>query len=727
MLNIKLKFTILKTNYLDFLKKLDNAEGHESYLEKIVDAWYNQEAADSSISGINSHQYVLRVLNILSRELKTYSASILGASAGIFQYFFNKKVEINSQEIEQIAAEYLAIQRLPNENISQQPDDYRSMLLNVGGDLRSVLISLAENILLLRFYNSVKDAKKQKSIIDLSKHVFIPIAHQLGFYRIKSSMEDLVLSHEEPKVYYSIKQKLKESENKRQEIIKAFIEPIQKDLAEHGMKFRIKGRTKSIQSIYTKMKKQAVTFEKVFDLWAIRIIIDSELVNEKADCWHAFSVVTNLYTPSLSRLRDWISIPRDNGYESLHITVQTQDKNWIEVQIRTERMDDEAENGMAAHWRYKGGKTKHSVDFWLANIRKALESETQVVAEDDFRTAKFSNDLFVFTPKGDLKKLNIGATVLDFAFAIHSDVGLKCVGGIVNGKNVGMKHLLRNGDQVQILTSKSQKPSLDWLTIVTSNRARNRIKKAFDEQGQREAEQGKEVLLRRLKNWKIDFNQDVLSKLISHFNFKNISDLYRAIYHEKIDVTLIKKVLTEEEIEKPKTSNETFAEISEQFVESTKNDTSEKESNEILIIDQLDNVNYSLAKCCNPIPGDAIFGFVTVSKGISIHRRKCPNAREMKSRYPYRFIPCQWKTKEDKTNFRAEIFIAGINKSGIYSEISSLISKQMGIHILNMNLNGDGQYFQGKITVKVYDTLQLDTVLQKLQGVEGVKDSYRYT
>jgi len=407
--------------------------------------------------------------------------------------------------------------------------------------------------------------------------------------------------------------------------------------------------------------------------------------------------------------------------------VQTQDKNWVEVQIRTERMDDEAENGMAAHWRYKGGKTKHSVDFWLANIRKALESQTQVVAEDDFRTAKFSNDIFAFTPKGDLKKLNIGATVLDFAFAIHSDVGLKCVGGIVNGKNVSMKHILKNGDQVHILTSKSQKPSLDWLTIVTSTRARNRIKKAFDEQGQREADQGKEVLLRRLKNWKIDYNQDVLEKLISHFNYKNIGDLYKEIYHEKIDLTIIKRVLSEDKLEKPKAVNDSYSEIAEQFEEKDKDEAIEKESNDVLIIDQLDNVNYSLAKCCSPIPGDAIFGFVTVSKGISIHRKKCPNAKEMKSRYPYRFIPCKWKQKEDKTNFRAEIFISGIDKMGIYSEISSIISKQMGIHILNMNLNGDGQYFQGKITVKVYDTLQLDSVLQTLQSIEGVKDSYRYS
>jgi len=716
----------LKTNYLDFLSKLENAEGQESYVKRIVQAWYRREVIDTPISGINSHQYVLRVINILSKELKTYSSSILGASLGIYKYFFDDKIDMQSKEIELISDEFLAVKKLPTNNISQQADDYRSMLLNVGGDLRSVLISLAENILLLRFYKSINDENLKRSVLDLSKYVYIPIAHRLGFYRIKSSMEDLVLSFEEPEVYYSIKQKLKESSTSRQKIIDAFIEPIRKDLKERGMRFRIKGRTKSIQSIYAKMKKQNVPFEKVFDLWAIRIIIDSELNEEKADCWHAFSVVTNLYTPSLARLRDWISIPRDNGYESLHITVQTPDKHWVEVQIRTERMDDEAENGMAAHWRYKGGKAKHSVDYWLANIRKALESENQIVADDDFRTAKFSNDLFAFTPKGDLKKLNIGATVLDFAFAVHSDVGLKCVGGIVNGKNVSMKYRLRNGDQVQILTSKSQKPSLDWLSIVNSIRAKNRIKKAFDEQGQREAEQGKEVLLRRLKNWKIDYNQDILEKLTNHFNFKSITDLYKAIYNENIDVTLIKRVLSEENKDLL-VVDKTNTEISESYEDKDFDHEVDNDNKDVLIIDQLDNVNYNLAKCCNPIPGDKIFGFVTVSKGISIHRKNCPNAKNMKSRYPYRFIPCRWKQKETRQNFRADVFISGIDKTGIYSEISTLISKQMGIHILNINFNSDGQLFQGKITLKVYDTQQLESVLQLLQNISGIKEAYRHS
>ncbi len=711
-------------NYLDFLRKLDDGEQYQSTLKTLVKAWQEQTPVSTNIAGLNSHQYALRVLEILRNDIKTYSASMLGASIGLYKLFFDKEIGIDYPEIEQIAKEYRGVRDLPTQNIEQQADDYRSMLLNVGGDLRSVLISLAENTLGLMYYHQITNPQYQQSTLSLCKHVYIPISHRLGFYKLKSRMEDLVLSYEKPSDYLSIKRKLKESESRRQRIIEEFIRPIKRDLKEQGLKFHIKGRTKSIHSIYTKMKKQDVPFEKVYDLWAIRIILDSIKKEEKASCWHAFSIVTNLYTPNISRLRDWISIPRDNGYESLHITVQTADKLWVEVQIRTERMDDEAENGMAAHWRYKGGKSQFGVDYWLSNVRKALEQNDHILATEELKSTNFSTELFAFTPQGDLKKLTIGATVLDFAFAIHSEIGMRCVGGIVNGKNVSMKHLLRNGDQVHILTSKNQRPSLDWLNLVVSTRARNRIKNAIDEQGQREAEQGKDILLRRLKNWKIDYQQEVLEKLASFFEYKNISDLYKAIYHEKIDLTTIKKVLTHQE-EIINIDDKSRAEINDSYLSEEETDNL-SESTDILIIDQLDNVNYSLAKCCHPIPGDKIFGFVTVSKGISIHRINCPNAKDMKKRYPYRIIPSRWKAKEEKTNFRAEIFVEGIDKTGIYSNLSSLISKQLGIHILNINLNGDGQNFQGKIVIKVYNLEQLETVLQHIRALDGVMEAYRH-
>lgn len=701
---------------------MQGGEKHISTTETIIKAWASKKAVSSPIKGLDSYQYSLRILDILKNELNVYSTSLNAAALGLYCYFYDEKIKGLDSVIDKIAEDYLLVSRLPKRNIAKQANDYRSMLLNVAGDLRAVLISLAESILALRYYQKVPEAQQQ-TILDLNKHVYIPVAHRLGFYKIKSGMEDLVLLYEQPVAYHEIKSKLKETEKDREQIISGFIKPINGELKAHGLKFQIKGRTKSIFSIYSKITSQKTSFENVFDLWAIRIIIDSQKKDEKADCWHAYSVVTNLYTPSLARLRDWISVPRENGYESLHITVATENINWVEVQIRTLRMDDNAENGMAAHWRYKGGKSRHNIDFWLDNIKKALEQKDELLGEEDFRTGKFTTELFAFTPQGDLKKLNLGASVLDFAFAIHTEVGSKCVGGIVNGKNVGMKHLLRNGDQVNILTSKNQKPSLDWLNIVSSTRAKNRIRKAIDVQGKHDAEQGKEVLLRRLKNWKLSFNQDVLEKLASHFDFKSIGDLYRAIYLQKLDLLDIKRVLTAKE-EKPMDMSSQNLDLSEAIVEHLPE--LEEEPTDILVIDQLDNINFSLAKCCHPIPGDKIFGFVTVSKGISIHRSNCPNASDMKQRYPYRIISTLWKAKKEKSNFRAELFVKGIDNTGIYGEISTLISHQLGIHILSINLNSNGNEFQGKLVIKIFDLEQLEIIIKSISELRGVIEVYRF-
>jgi GTP pyrophosphokinase len=631
----------LETKYTDFLSKLDDGHKHQDIIIAVSKIWQDTKPVQSPIELMNSHQYTLRILSILKNEFNTHSTTLLSAAMGMHNRFFDQKMPIEANEMTAIADSFLRISQLPTHTIKKQADNYRSMLLNVAGDLRAVLISMAECILALRYYPQLSNKAQQQSTLDLAQHVYIPVAHRLGFYKIKSNMEDLALRFEQPASYADIHHKLKKSEGRRQEIIANFIAPIQQELLDHGLEFVIKGRTKSIHSIYTKMQKQGLPFEKVFDLWAVRIILQSEPKEEKSLCWHAYSVVTNLYTPSLTRLRDWISVPRENGYESLHATVQTPEKRWVEVQIRTQRMDDEAENGMAAHWRYKGGKSQFGIDFWLENIRKALEKEDQLMGNEEFRNSKFSTELFAFTPQGDLKKLKIGATVLDFAFAIHSEVGVKCTGGIVNGKNASMKQLLRNGDQVHILTSKNQKPSLDWLNMVSSNRAKLRIKKAFDELGQREAEQGKEILLRRLKNWKINYHQDVLEKLLSHYEYKTISDLYRGIYHEKIDLPAAKKFLLEVD-----TSKTSILSIVSEIAEPLPFEEKDDENDDTLIIDHLNNVNYNLARCCMPKHGDRIFGFVTVSKGISIHRHDCTNAPGMKERYPYRIITAIWNKKD---------------------------------------------------------------------------------
>jgi len=718
-------------NSIEYFRKMSHREGDDEILESIIVLWNNKEPKATHINNLNSHQYTFHVLDILKNEFNTYSTSILSASLGLYYQFFSSRNQLISNkntidtEVENIVSDFLAIKQLSTSNISYQADNYRSLLLNIGGDLRSVLISMAENILNLRFYNQINDQIKKQSTIDLAKYVYIPLAHRLGFYKLKAGMENLVLSYEHPKEYLSIKNKLKETEEERQKIISEFIEPISQELKEHGLKFKIKGRTKSIFSIYSKMQKQNIPFKKVFDLWAIRIIIDSEAKSEKADCWHTFSVVTNLYKPNLSRMRDWISVPRENGYESLHITVETPDNRWIEVQIRTNRMDDEAENGMASHWRYKSGNKEesYSIDFWLTQVRKALEKENGLLGKKELKAGKFSTELFAFTPNGDLKKLNIGATILDFAFAIHTELGMKCTGAIVNGKNTGIKHHLKNGDQVEILTSKNQKPSLDWLNIVTSSRAKSRIKKAFDEKGKLEAQLGKDILNRRLKNWKLEYNKDLLETLASEFNYKSINNMYQDIYFEKLNILDIKKLLTDEhssKIEDEEVAKLTFEEEQEQFEYSKEDDNSD-----ILVIDKLDNINYHLAKCCHPIPGDEIFGFVTVSKGITIHRKNCPNAKDLKKRYPYRVIPSLWKQKETKLNFKAEIFIKGIDQTGFISELSNLINNKLGISILNINLNSNGTEFQGKVIVKVYNLEELRTLIQELGGVKNIIEVYR--
>ncbi len=691
-------------------------------LLKIIDVWKKEPVLDSPIIGMNNQQYTMRILDILKNELKVQSPTFVAATYSLYVYFYKKEIEGIDEDIKKIASDYIEVIKLPTVNIEKQADNYRGMILNVAGDLRAVLISIATNVLEFRyleyFDNNYNKKKNKETVLQLIKYVYIPVAHRLGFYKLKLGLEDLALKIEQPVAYNDIKIKLKENEQERARIISEFIEPIDKYLKSKNLNFKIKGRTKSINSIYQKMQAQKVSFEKVFDLWAIRIILDSELSAEKADCWHAYSVVTNIYKPSLARMRDWISVPRENGYQSLHITVETNDNRWVEVQIRTERMDDEAENGLAAHWRYKGGKDSFGTDFWLDNIKHALEKSDELLGKEAFRSGKFSTELFAYTPNGDLKKLNIGATVLDFAFAVHSQVGLTCVGGKVNGKNVGMKHNLRNGDQVEILTLKAQKPSLDWLNYVTTNRAKLHIRKAFDQEGKIEAEFGKEILLRKLKNWKVAFSQDVLEKIKKELEFKAISDLYKSIYNEKIDLAIVKNLLLGK-AEEPDVVEESIETAKEELV---KDDSA---SSDLLVVDNLQNINYNLAKCCNPIVGDNIFGFVTVSKGISIHRKNCPNAKDMRRRYSYRIIDAIWKEKVERYNFRAELYIKGNDTDGVIGELNNIISKSLSVPIININLNSNGGEYYGVITVKVHDIEQLNNLIAQLNELKIVGEVYR--
>lgn len=471
------------------------------------------------------------------------------------------------------------------------------------------------------------------------------------------------------------------------------------------------------------MKKQDIPFEKVYDLWAIRLILDSEKKHEKETCWHAYSIVTNLYESSLSRMRDWITMPKGSGYESLHATVKDEDGRWTEVQIRTTRMDEEAENGMAAHWRYKGGKGSQGIDFWLSEIRKAISDESKIKDSGQIQPDKFTNEVFVFTPGGDLKKLKYGATVLDFAYSIHSEVGNKCVNARVNGKVVPIKHLLRNGDQVSIITSKNQKPNIDWLSWVASTRTKTKIRKGLDEQKTIQIKRGKEILERKFKNWKLDFNQDVIDDLISKLKLKEHYELFLNVSLEKIDPIDLKKLIQSNDEKEEKLNTISFDAVND-AVQEVEEDI-ESSHNDILVIDKIDNINFQLAKCCNPILGDKIFGFVTVTKGISIHRNACPNAKEMKKRFPYRIIEARWRANNKRVNFKTNISILGTDTLGQANRITQVISGEMKVNILSMNFLSKGGLFEGKVGLLVQDSEHLEALLEKLKSINGINQVFR--
>jgi GTP pyrophosphokinase len=480
----------------------------------------------------------------------------------------------------------------------------------------------------------------------------------------------------------------------------------------------MKARTKSIFSIWNKMKKQAVDFHEVYDLFAIRIILNSLPENEKAECWQVFSVVTEEYLSNPERLRDWITFPKSNGYESLHTTVLGPDKKWVEVQIRTRRMDDVAENGLASHWRYKEGKAGgKELDEWLKNIREVLENPQLSPADfiEDFKVNIYDDEIFVFTPKGDLIKLRAGATLLDFAYEIHSHIGDHCVGGKVNGKLVTLKYRLKNGDQPIVETSNNQKPKLDWLDFVVTTKAKSRIKASLNEEQKREAENGREILRRKFKNWKLELNDQVIRDLLKHYKLKLASELYYQISIGKIDPLGVKEVITLHEGESAKER------LSEILAPAELKELSFDSGDDFLVIDNdLKNVNYKLAACCNPIFGDDIFGFVTIREGIKIHRVSCPNAKQMIERYPYRLIKAKWRSTGKRNSFQATVRVAGSDRLGIVNDLTHIISKEVGVQMRSININSENSSFEAILRVFVNDTHHLDFLMQKLKNIKGV-------
>ncbi|MCK5775895.1 MAG: bifunctional (p)ppGpp synthetase/guanosine-3',5'-bis(diphosphate) 3'-pyrophosphohydrolase [Bacteroidales bacterium] len=707
--------------YIQYVKKTSS---HDEYMHysKAVKELKPTVLNRNFFIGLINEDFLLGMKKILKEDLKTQGVVF---TAAILSFVYLKTDDLEhiennyTKEIERILDGIIKVRSLDYSKSLEHPDLQRKLVLSVARDTRSLLILLAANLYILRHYEDLGDFQQKTDILNSTISVFIPIAHRLGFYKIKSELENLVLSIQEPEIFLSIQAKLAESEKERNKIINDFISPLILEMNKHGLQYKIKSRLKSINSIFTKIKKQNVSFDKVYDLWAIRIILDSKAKKEKEDCWHAYSIVTNTYESNLDRLRDWITVPKSSGYESLHATVKSHTGKWVEVQIRTDRMDEEAENGMAAHWRYKGGKSSQGIDFWLSEIRKAIDSDT--VGGDQIQPDKFANEVFVFTPNGDLKKLQYSATVLDFAYAIHSEVGNKCANAKVNGRIVPIKYALRNGDQVEIQTNKNQKPSIDWLSWVASTRTKTKIRKALDEQKTIEINRGKEILERKFKNWKIDFSQNVIDSIVDKLELKEHYDLFYNVSVEKIDPLDIKRLALGEDDVKTDLNTEIISletkEISDSDIENSQKD--------ILIIDKIDHINYKLAKCCNPIQGDKIFGFVTVSSGITIHRNSCPNAAEMKKRYAYRIIPSQWRKSKRRVSFKTGITILATDSMGLANKITQVISTELKLDITSMNFKQKKGLFEGNIDLLVNDSEHLDLLLAKIRKINGVTDVFR--
>ena len=601
---------------------------------------------------------------------------------------------------------------------SEQADNFRELIVSYSTDPRVILIKLADRLEVMRKLDIFPREKRKKKSWE-SLNLYAQIAHKLGLYNIKSELEDIALKYLEPKDYEYISRRLSETAAEREEFIRAFVKPIEEKMQHLGIKYHLKSRTKSIYSIWRKMKRMHIGFDEVYDLFAIRIIIDCPREQEKAQCWAIYSIVTDFYTPNPDRMRDWLSIPKSNGYESLHTTVVTDTGRWVEIQIRSERMDEIAEHGVAAHWRYKGvSGGAMGTEEWFAKLREIMETTQHQEIAQKFDAKLSSGEIFVFTPNGDLRKLNEGATVLDFAFEIHSNLGASCIGGKVNHRNVSFREVLRNGDIVEILTSKTQKPKADWLNFVTTSKARNKIKAYMREEQAKAASLGREELERKIKNWKLSITMDdAVVTLCKYYKLKTGTELYGQIAQQKIILSDIKEILTRYLNGTLDGDHELKGPVA--FRVSSDN-------TDALVIDEsLSNIEYKLAKCCNPIFGDEIFGFTTVNNGITIHRQDCPNAIRLKERYPYRVLPARWQQSAAKGAFVATIRIQADDTTGLVNKIAEVINRDLKVNIRSMNLSSSGGMLSGLINIEVTGTQLVDAVIYSLMRIKGIQRVFR--
>ena len=607
-------------------------------------------------------------------------------------------------------------------NSSLQAENFRKMLLTLADDVRVILIKLADRLHNMRTMDFMP-RDKQLKISSETVYLYAPLAHRLGLYALKSELEDLAMKYMEPVTYKFIAQQLNEKKAERENFIRGFITPINEILNEQGLDADLYGRPKSIHSIWTKMRKKDIPFDEVYDLFAIRIILNSKPESEKSDCWKAYSIVTDLYHPNPDRLRDWISSPRANGYESLHTTVMGPRGQWVEVQIRTNRMNEIAEKGFAAHWKYKEEpNTDSGLDQWIQKVRELLSNPEANALDflDDFKMNLFSDEMFIFTPKGALIQLPVEATALDFAFEIHTDIGASCIGAKVNHKLVPLSYKLQNGDQVEIITSGKQSPKEDWLSFVVTAKAKSKIKSSLKEEKRKIAEQGKEILERKLKSLKVTYNTDNLYKLSYYFKLPSTLDLFYTVAQGKIDIRHLKEFVASEKVieNKPEKVDNGYNEELLKKVKGDDNDT-------LLIGEDLQKLDYKLSSCCNPIPGDDVFGFVTVGDGIKIHRTNCPNAAKLMSNYGYRIVKAKWNSQKELA-FLTGLHITGFDDVGLINKITTVISSDFKVNMRSITVDTDDGIFEGSIMVYVNNTKHLDNLINKLKEVVGVTSVTRF-
>lgn len=684
---------------------------------------------ERDVFGLNPILNAMQTADIMVKEIGLKRDSVVA----ILMY---QSVVSNTLTIDDVKNKYgeavahiinglVRIDELYRKNPIVESENFRNLLLSFAEDMRVILIMIAARVNIMRQIRDTENIEAKQQVSEEASYLYAPLAHKLGLYQLKSELEDLSLKYLEHDAYYMIKDKLNATKYARDKYIATFIEPIEKKLKDAGLKFHMKGRTKSIHSIWQKMKKQKCAFEGIYDLFAIRIILDSPLEKEKMQCWQTYSIITDMYQPNPKRLRDWLSVPKSNGYESLHITVLGPQNKWVEVQIRTERMDAIAERGLAAHWRYKGIKSEGNLDEWLNSIRAALEAGDDLQVMDQFKMDLYEDEVFVFTPKGEIMKFPKGATVLDFAYFIHSGLGNTCVGARINDKNVSIREQLKSGDTVEIITQNNQKPNPNWLKIVKTSRAKSKIRLALKETRAKDGLYAKELLERRFKNKKIELDESTMSHLVKKMGFKETTEFYKQIAEDKLDTNdIIDQYL---EI-RDKEQNEASAKPLHSAEEYSYNNSDEQKvlrQDDVLVIDKnLKGVEYSLAQCCHPIYGDEVFGFVTVSGGIKIHRKDCPNAPELRKRFGYRIVKARWSGQSSML-YTIILKIIGNDDIGIVNNITSVITKEEQIAMRSINIDSHDGLFNGTLAIQLDDVTKLDALIKKLQNIRGVKQIKR--